>query len=232
MATSIIVTDLTRFKDEQKVCIAGTDLTTGKCIRPMPYLMTAVCKQLQILPGAILRGNFTPAPNLAGPHQEDCNYKELQFAGACTSGDFKRALNAGLFDSISEGFEIDLVSGQKSVPLGHQLGRSIITIRIDPAYIDLVEDEYNRGRIKVHLTDGSGRQFRYLPITDLGFYRYAMAHQEAGELGSINAFIHGQEDVYVRIGLGRNWDQRPGYWMQVNGIYTFPDYHSQIRSYT
>jgi hypothetical protein len=228
---SIIVTDLTRFNNDQIVCIAGTDIESGLCVRPMPYLEKTECESLQILPGAILTGVLTPVPNLVGPHQEDAAYESLQFEGPCTSDQFKDALQAGLFNSISEGFEIDLTADQKHVPLGHEVERSIITIQVDPANIDLVEDAYNPGRIKLHLVDGSGRSFRYLPITDLGFYQHAMAHQEAGDLESLNTFLHEQEEVYVRIGLSRNWEKRPGYWMQVNGIYTFPDYHQEIRSY-
>jgi hypothetical protein len=228
---SIIVTDLTRFTNDQIVCIAGTDTVSRLCVRPMPYLEKTACERLQILPGAILTGVFTPTPNLVGPHQEDTTYESLHFDGPCTSDQFKDALQAGLFNSISEGFEIDLTTDQKHIPLDHELGRSIITIRVDPANIDLVEDAYNPGRIKLHLIDGSGHSFRYLPITDLGFYRHAMAHQEIGDLENLNAFLHEQEEVYMRIGLSRNWDKRPGYWMQVNGIYTFPEYHQDIRSY-
>lgn len=228
---SIIVTDLTRFTNGQTVCVAGTDTVTGQCIRPMPYLAVAICQKLQILPGAILTGTFTPRNNLIGPHQEDEGHENLKFHGACTSEQFKLALESGLFNSIGEGFEIDLADNQKHIPLDHDLWRSIITIRVDPINIDLAENVFKPGRIKLHLIDSSGHSFRYLPITDLGFYRHAMAHQEAGDLESLNEFIHKQEEVYLRIGLSRNWDQRPGYWLQVNGIYTFPEYHQELRSY-
>ena len=33
----IIITDFTRFSNPKIVCTAGIDLTTGQCIRPMPY---------------------------------------------------------------------------------------------------------------------------------------------------------------------------------------------------
>ncbi|WP_143053094.1 dual OB domain-containing protein [Nitrosovibrio tenuis] len=224
------MTDFTRFKNGQRVCIAGTDIVTGQCVRPWPYLAPAECERLQILPGTILTGTFNPIPHLTGPHQEDTSHIDLHGDGACTSDQFKWALEAGLFSSIERGFEINLAVDQKHIPLDHKLGRSIITIRIKPANIELEEDAYSPGRIKLHLTDGSGRNFRYLPITDLGFYRHAMTHQKAGDLESLNSFIYKQEEVYIRIGLSRNWDQRPGYWMQVNGIYTFPNYHREIRS--
>ncbi|ODT79807.1 MAG: hypothetical protein ABS69_06980 [Nitrosomonadales bacterium SCN 54-20] len=229
---SIIVTDLTRFKNNEIYCIAGIDSANGQCIRPWPYLAAAECERLKILPGAILTGTFASIPNLIGPHQEDATYRDLQFEGTCTSDQFKWALEVGLFGSVEEGFQISLANDQKNVPLNHKLGRSIITIQIKPDDVELVEDAYKPGRIKLHLTDGSGRDFRYLPITDLGFYRHAMAtYKKAGDLKSLNTFIRRQEKAHVRIGLGRNWDQRPGYWMQVNGIYTFPEYHREIRSY-
>lgn len=227
----IVVTDLTRFQNDQMVCIAGIDVDNGECIRPMPYLETSICQKLKILPGAILTGDFTAAPNLDGPHQEDMNYKNLQFHGASTSDQFKSALNSGLFKSVEEGFEIKLSPDQKHIPLGHKLTRSIITIKIKPTDIDIVEDEFNVGRIKLHLADSSGHVFKYLPITDLGFYRHAIKHHESGDLESLNAFLKNQDEIYIRVGLPRNWPKRPGYWMQINGIYTFPKFNEKIRSY-
>jgi len=230
-ARSIIITDLTRFKNNLDVCIAGSDIRTGECIRPWPYLTAARCQQLNILPGAILTGEFNRINGVIGPHQEDHSYTDLNFHGASTSRQFRTALEANIFDSVSSGFQVNLDPGQKSIPLGHTLGRSIITLKLEPDDIELVEDEYNLGRIKVHFTDGAGHSFRYIPITDLGFYRHAMAHHSANDLDTLNTFIHNQDELYIRLGLGRNWVERPGYWMQVNGIYTFPDYHQEIRSY-
>jgi len=46
----------------------------------------------------------------------------------------------------------------------------------------------------------------------------------------INNFIRQQDTVYLRIGLGREY--QGGFWLQVNGIYTFPNYDTEIRSYS
>jgi hypothetical protein len=70
-------------------------------------------------------------------------------------------------------------------------------------------------------------------MTDLGFYGYAVAH--AGDdvaLNRLNEFVHSQDEVFVRIGLSREYtspDGRRGFWVQANGIYTFPDYPEDIR---
>lgn len=55
----VIVTDLTRFSNEENVCTAVIDVKTGECLRPMPYLKSARCKELGIHPGAILKGDLS-----------------------------------------------------------------------------------------------------------------------------------------------------------------------------
>src|SRR5579863_8904161 len=106
----IIITDLTRFNTEDRVCTAGTHIQSGRCIRPMPYLTGALCKKLGILPGSVLTGDFVPAKGLSGPHQEDANYtpQKLSCDGPSSSLEFKKALKSGLYDSVEEGFEIEL----------------------------------------------------------------------------------------------------------------------------
>ena len=129
MKRSIIVTNLTRFSNQEIVCTAGADRKSGECIRPMPYLKSAKCKELSILPGAILSGEFTPSQNREGPHQEDYCYSRLKLEGPCTASEFKETLN---FDCVEHGFEIDLEDGQKHIPPDHDVLRSIITISVSP----------------------------------------------------------------------------------------------------
>jgi len=65
MKDTIIITDLTRFKKEGKVCIAGYSQQQSKIIRPLflehiadAYLDQKVCEQHNILPGTRLSGDF------------------------------------------------------------------------------------------------------------------------------------------------------------------------------
>jgi len=229
----IIITDLTRFQNKEIVCTAGTDMSSGACVRPMPYLRAAECERLQILPGAILRGELVAQNCLVGPHQEDASYSKLRFEGPSSSEEFEAALEAGLHNSTEEGFEIELAVGQKHVPVGHPVMRSIITLEVDPGSVEIVEDRYKPGKTKIHFMDGSGREFRYLPITDLGLHRYAETHRAAKDLARLNTFIREQPKAYLRVGLSRAWNNGTinGYWMQVNGVYTFPDFFKDIRSY-
>ncbi len=229
----IIITDFIRFANPKIVGTAGIDLTTGQCIRPMPFLNASFCKSLNIVPGAILTGEFTPVQNPAAPHQEDMSYKNLACMGPCTSSDFKLALHAGLCDTVEHGFQIALADKQKHIPINHSIGKSIITIKIQPDKIDIVEGGYNQKKIKINFTDNSGRAFRYISITDLGFRGFAESIHMSDGLNTLNAFICSQSEVYLRLGLSSPWDNGKinGYWMQVNGLYTFPDYHHEIRSY-
>lgn len=233
--TEMVITDLTRFNNEKIVCTAGVDTSSGACIRPMPYIKTEMCRLLRILPGAILKGTFTPAANRSGPHQEDMNYAQLSFVGASTSDVFRQALERGMFDNVEAGFQIRLSDKQKHIPINHKIDRSIVTIRVDSRGIHVVEDPNNKGRLKLTFTDQSGKAFSYLPITDLGFHRYAVRKFNELSLDELNKFIHKQQETYLRIGLSRAWENQKtstnGYWMQVNGLYTFPSFLEELRSY-
>jgi hypothetical protein len=234
MPTTIIVTDLTRFKNENTVCTAGIDPESGVCIRPMPYLALSACKRLKIFPGGQLIGDFKPSKDRTGPHQEDHTFSSLKFSGPCSSKIFKQVLAKSSFATVAEGFEAELALNQKLLPPDHPVQRSIITIQVDPSAVEILEDQYEKGKIKLHFRDSSDHAFRYFPITDLGFHSYAMKHHGSNDLDGLNEWVQGQSEVYLRIGLGRRFKmkERDGFWMQANGIYTFPDPHPSIRKYS
>jgi hypothetical protein len=235
MERSIIVTDLTRLTRQDIVCTAGIDARNGECIRPMPYLKDTECKRLNILPGAILTGDFTRGRGLTGPHQEDNSYRDLKFAGPCTSEQFKKVLMESCFPSVEEGFEIHLLNDQKHIPKGHPARRSIITIAVKPTDVKIVEDKFKLGKIKIHFSDHSGHLFSFIGVTDLGFHDFAQKNRTGNGLIAVNDLLQGQDEVFLRVGLSREFaapDGRIGYWLQVNGIYTFPHFHEGIRSYS
>lgn len=230
----VIITDLTRFSTDENVCTAAIDVQTGECLRPMPYLRSANCEELGIHPGAILKGDLKFVVNSANPHIEDANYTSLIFHGACTGEKFQDILETSLSDSVSEGFGANFAAGQKHIPHDQQANCSIITIKISPNQLSIHEDQYKPGKIKASFTDSSGHKYNYLSITDRGFHDYAKAHQNDGKLYEVTNLIGKQEEVYLRVGLSRVFqvsDGRNGYWLQVNGIYTFPHFHEEIRTY-
>jgi hypothetical protein len=230
----IIVTDLTRFSTDENVCTAGIDVETGECFRPMPYLKGARCKELNIHPGAILKGDLAINQQASNPHIEDAHYSKLEFRGAATGEKFKSILDGSLSNSISIGFGVDFTVGQKHIPIGETANCSIITIKVDPMMLNILEDQFKPGKVKASFSDQSGHSFSYLSITDRGFHDYAKKHQDDGKLDAVKRFIESQEEIYLRIGLSRAFkapDGRNGYWLQVNGIYTFPHFHKEVRTY-
>lgn len=233
MKRQIIITDLTRFGDgNPNVCTAGIDCSTGECIRPMPYLSMADCKRLGILPGGILSGDFEFKQHRSGLHQEDATRTNLKFLGACTSEAFKEVLEGSCFESLEKGFGISLPDGDRGIPHDHPGKRSIVTIKAEPVSIRIVEG-YG-GKIKLNFTELSGRRYQNFPITDLGFYGFAQQHRYDGKLDELNDWIAGQEEVFLRIGLSRQFappGQKLACWMQANGIYTFPEVPPDIRKH-
>ena len=232
----IIVTDLTRFAKDDVVCIAGIDAQSKQCIRPLPYLEKATCRKLKILPGAILEGKFTKPNRVDPPHTEDMNYAGLSFKGPCTSDEFESALEASLYPSINKGFDGKVPAGTKVMPPDTPPSRSIITLRLKPTQIEIVRNAFDPKSLRLNILDNDGRKYTYLSITDLGFHTLAVSKQKDPDYtDELNRYIRGQKKLYLRIGLGRRYknpsDGRDGFWIQVNGIYTFPEFMTKVRTY-
>lgn len=234
----IIVTDLTRFQNKELLCLAGLTEDGQQCIRPLSankpgYLPFALCKKLNILPGTILEGTFTKPQHIDVPHVEDRHYSNLKAVGTVDSAEFQSILEKSSTTSIQSGF------GCRSKPTDKVLTtpptKSIITLKLNPKQFQVVQIKFGKETIKAHLTDRDGINLSFLPITDLGFY-VNVGQSETRKISAkeITEFIQGQDVLYVRLGLGRkhkSQDGREGYWMQVNGIYTFPNYQKIVRSY-
>lgn len=228
-----IVTDLTRFNNPEEVCIAVIDNETGQCLRPIPYLKSQEVAELNIHPGAILSGDININPSAPNPHVEDASWDKLKYHGPVSGEGFKSILDRSLSNSVASGFGITLTENQKHIPVGVQAICSIVTIKIPPAALSIHEDQFKPGRIRASFTDAEGHYFSYLAITDRGFYDYAKQHQNDGQLRNVRQFIQSQEELYLRVGVSRQYQSgdRNGYWLQVNGIYTFPNFYEEIREY-
>lgn len=230
----IIITDLTRFKNQDKVCTAGVT-SDGTVIRPMPYLSTERCRELDIHPGGILEGDLKLSGS-AAPHIEDATFSTLNFNGPCSTTAFRDVLEATLFPSMSEGFGVKVCPGQKCIPMESAPVRSLITIKVQPWSFSVVQNSFDTSRLKAHFSDGAGTELSFVGVTDRGFYDFAQQHSsEPSKISELNQFIQSQKELYLRLGLSREYkadDGRNGYWIQLNGIYTFPDYLKYIRCYS
>ena len=124
----IIITDLTRFKNPENLCTAGIDSSNGETIRPIPYFRKKFCDQLAIMPGTILKGNFTKRKEPGLPHIEDNSYSGITKAGTCSAADFQQLLKDSSYANVSEGFAVEIEERQKHIPHDLVPKRSLLTI--------------------------------------------------------------------------------------------------------
>lgn len=182
-----------------------------------------------------MEGSFKPTTQLTVPHTEDCHHEHLTFHGHCSDEQFRQVLADTAHDSVSAAFGVDLPQGEKFFPIGHPPQVSLATIAVAPNDIEIVRDQFDGTKMKLHFSDRAGNRLRFLSITDLGFFEYARAHYaDQQNYNNINALLCSQREIFLRVGLGRaHQDQRGrnGFWMQVNGIYSFPEYFREARRY-
>jgi hypothetical protein len=217
----IVVTDFTDLKNGN-VCIAGIDLETGRCIRPLPHLSRQECQESGVTPRRVLRGNCQGGGQ--PPHVEDRRHAGLAAVGWKTEAEFRELLNRSCSPGVCAGFGCELPAGEKHYPRENPPGVSIVTAT---ARLELVRfQDGDRVKLKCNLTDASGRLFRYLPVADLLLREYVLGQADPqAACRAINRHLAAQEQVLCRIGLGQPFrvpDGRDGYWLQLNGVYSFP----------
>lgn len=219
----IVITDLTRFKSEsENVCTAGLDLTTQKCIRPMPYLKKEYCRRNSVKPGTILEGEFRYQRN-PKPHIENHSYSNLKVAGSASEEVFKSLLSRTSKTLVEDGLGCEVEEGQKYVPENAGVERSLFTLKLDPDDIYINKSNYGDvDKYTISFSDAS-RNYKYISITDLGFFESLSG---TGDIATLSSSIKNSSEFFLRVGLSQLFehpeDGRRGYWMQVNGIYSFP----------
>ncbi len=235
----IVVTDLTRFSDRSIACLAGLDTSTGECIRPLGqgrhYFQYENLKKLNVQPGSILEGGFARM-GTAGPHSEDHAYQgSVKLAGTASSDEFLQYLDTNAVETVRDGFKAEPID--RVFPVHQPPPVSIITLKLAKprSQIQIVEDKFDASKIKAHVTDAAGFKLSFTPITDLGFSDHVdnLRKTDPG-LKKLNQFIQQQDSVYLRVGLSRAHSAGParsGFWVQLNGIYTFPNYRTDLRTY-
>ena len=228
----IIITDLTRFKDVDHVCVAGLTLDGQVCIRPMkaktqgnshPYLTYEQCKSNGIFPGTVVKADFTASCGVHAPHVEDQHFRELKIIRRSTSDEFRDVLSNSACATPTRGFGVKVDT--KLIPFdGPVPQKSIVTLKISPQRFTISHD-YDK--LRANLVDSSGVSQKNLPVTDLRYVDFFKTHSNR-QLAAlkINSHFRSQSEIFVRIGLTRPYaapDGRHGYWLQINGIYSFPD---------
>lgn len=232
----LIVTDLTRFKNKDILCMAALTFDGQQCIRPMRnalpgYLRYDECKRFGVLPGTILTGEFTPTENAEAPHIEDHYFSKMSVTRMATASEFYNALSGSASTTFDSGFGLSI----KEKVVTEKPNKSIFTLKIPCTNFKIVRDKFNPEKIKAHITDTSGKELSFLSVTDLGLADFiGNPNDSRMSVDEFNEFTRSQDELFLRIGLSRSYSSengKSGYWIQVNGVYTFPNYTQIIRTY-
>jgi hypothetical protein len=231
----IIITDLTQMSGD-RVCFAGIN-RKGEHFRPnlpppgvyQSHLYQK--KQLIIRPRAVLKIALAPIRRLEAPHMEDHRWHErrkTEFLRIANENDWHGVLQKTKSMSV-----VDIVGTKlhrnKNIKPGTGK-RSLGTIQLES--IDWFEYKVfntadgTKAGYRLSFTDPTGEKFYDIPITDIALRYHVHCLQQDGMASEDISWAVAKKlkksEIWLRLGLGREFN---GWcWLQVNGIYTFPDY--------
>lgn len=240
MKNRLVITDLTQMS-KSKVCIAGY-LQNGTCVRPIidDILTKDYLKDMKIIirPFSIVDFDLVePDKRSCPPHTEDwltsSNYcqlvgllsleQEKSFLLGIDDQSIDRIFGATIHEATgwTKGWYVAVGEGKRSLgTIGH------------PEIIGVYYGEQFGGLDYRLIFKDANKTLYRLPVTDLTFryyldhlcYRDSMSYDEAAR--SVTTALQNSE-VILRIGLARRWHKYPDRcYLQVTGIYSFPDYLS------
>jgi hypothetical protein len=237
MWQEILITDVTRMGGD-RVCVAGLD-HWGNGIRPiLPYPHQIVEHDLYIdessliRPRAVVNLFVEPLPDCIPPHAEDHIWPSANHVEPLRHADdkvWRTILNQSCRPSVQDIFGTDLLHNNRNVAPGSGT-RSLGTIKPKGIHQFIYKTVEYDGRpqhdYRLHFFDPDDRYFP-IKVTDLTLQNYAdYLHLNDGlsqaEVSEKLTRLFKRAEVFLRIGLTRPYE---GWcWLQVNGIYTFPDY--------
>jgi hypothetical protein len=238
MKKPIVITDLTRMR-EPKVCIAGyaKDWT---CIRPIvpfrgiPEWFLRKKDRLVICPFAVVELDFLRHVPEA-PHTEDWEIDRFhrRLITPQLHEDKKlRLLEKTASDSVAEMFGAEIHDDLGFYVKVGEGDRSLGTIRpVEITHLIYEPKAGDKWDYRIVFKDQAAQSYR-LAITDLAYRHYLdygriQTNYPLDELVSRLTRIFNQHTTFLRIGLARLWERFPDRcYLQVTGIYTFPDYLS------
>jgi len=234
MRQKIVITDLTRmFLD--RVCVAGID-RQWNCVRAeiqdgIHEYMLYRDYQPVIRPRAVVELELSPMRNLTRPHIEDHRWtanSDITLDYLLDDERWHNLLERTAYQRVEDVFGIDHLHIRRNIKVGTG-ERSLGTLR--PRTIE-----------RLHVREHPRRQFQYqsrlvftditrrdfdAPINDLNLLHYVdWLHWVEGlsleAIGEQLTQVLQSYDTWLRIGLTRAYE---GWcWLQVSGVYTFPDY--------
>lgn len=239
MEREILITDLTAMGGD-KVCIAGIDRqwNTIRPVFPWPDIPTRRVlrrgRQVRIRPRAVVMMLLEPLAATEAPHVEDWLWTRSHAARPLQILEderWQRVLQTLAEDCPRPLFGAALQSlgrDRNRIILPGKATHSLATVHC-ARKMDFRLRERDRGGFRFALSfyDDKGEVYQNIPVTDLALREWAYAGQRRGAearslAGEVTAKLNAADEVYLRLGLGREYEGK--FWLQVNGIYSFPDW--------
>jgi len=239
MQKILVITDLTQMPSPNEVCVVGIDeqnkstrlVIPGGVLKKHLYIGS----KLVIRPRAKIEFRFHQIPT-EPPHIEDVGFDadSIVYRGLCTDVEWEKVLLGSSFSAVDDIYNGFLQKHRWVEPGANT--RSIGTL--SQVYIASVQLTMESGKLKYRLSfkDKTGFLYDSIPISDLAFREFSFTEvvkrrRDAATVAQeITGFLKAADRLYLRLGLARPWINpntgKQGCWMQVTGIYTFPDYMS------
>lgn len=237
MRQTITITDLTQMPLGNQVCVTGVS-NSGECIRPIcsggflkNYLYDSK-NRLVIRPRARIEFDFTeskPDP----PHIEDKVFHPAHVVnhGLCSQIEWENILRNSSFKRVADIYD-GFIHDRIWVEPGANT-RSIGTLSNATEFNVQLPEWEGRLRYRLSFKDNLGEVFDS-PISDLAFrelcYKSVIIdHRDRATVSNeLTSSIKNADRTYLRLGLARPFKisatTEPRCYLQVTGIYTFPDY--------
>lgn len=229
----LIITDVTRMGGT-RVCIAGYSEKKKKNIRPV-FAHHGIDESWLYWNGeAVIRPfarmDFIPIVERPDPpHSEDCVIDDDNkvFLGMLSAEEQESFLKSILDASVESIFGAEILNDHGCYIHSNSGLRSLGTIQAH--VVNFSHKEYDRWDYRLIFRDHTDQEYS-LQVTDLSF-RYYVDHlrEEKGLSPQVISFELKnqlkQTKIYLRLGLARRWEKFPDRcYLQVTGVYTFPDY--------
>ena len=236
MRQIIVITDLTQMPAGNQVCVAGIS-ENGECIRPVcnggflkKYLY--VDNRVLIRPGARIEFDFIQA-KIEPPHIEDKTFDPTSIVsyGVCNNNEWEHVLKSSSYTRVKDIYD-GFLQDFSWVKPGAKT-RSIATLSAATTLIVQLPEWEGKLKYKLSFKDSIGDMFDR-PISDLTFRELCYKkikrdkHSRLAISSELTGLFKNADRVYLRLGLARPFrttpTTEPRCYLQVTGIYTFPDY--------
>lgn len=234
MEREILITDLTTM-GEDRVCVAGIDRegTTIRPVFPQGVRRNHLFREGRVLvrPRALLCMRLQPIRS-AAPHIEDYDWhwpEWTRLAGFLDETRWQARLRKDSAEHFASFFGASLQEhkGARRRKLRQNRAFCSLATLVDSKICNVTFDPQRNSPVRLYFCDVNEDCYDDIPVTDLALHGWARMRLRQGwgpEAISerLSRTFKDLRDVIMRVGLSRN---RYGWcWLQVNGIYTFPDW--------